>query len=238
MSAQQQRRRRPYIIAGVSLGLHALVLGWLARPLSPGLFGDARDLAVMSAELIQPTAVEDVSAKPLARSEQIPDRLRQARPEAPRLPPSGPDTEGLGGYPATPMKPEVPDSLRAAIRAGASCTGVTLDRLSPREREKCQEKLGRLSASAPRYDTPMDPAKRTYFDQVAAAGLSSSGSGDPQLAGVSPGSAHVRLLKCSVSFGVGRKPREIQGTVRLGKSPCAVPLQGSFFTPEATVQKR
>jgi hypothetical protein len=95
-----------------------------------------------------------------------------------------------------------------------------------------------MSASAPRYDAPMDPGKRAYFDQVAAAGSSGLASKDPTPRGVSPGSAYFPFLKCSVAFGVGKKPKDTQGTVRLGRSPCAVPLQGSFFTPEASVQKR
>ncbi len=36
----------------------------------------------------------------------------------------------------------------------------------------------------------------------------------------------------------GRKAKDRQGEVKLGKTPCSIPLQGSFFTPEASVRKR
>lgn len=29
-----------------------------------------------------------------------------------------------------------------------------------------------------------------------------------------------------------------QGELRLGRTPCSIPLQGSFFTPEASVPRR
>ena len=138
----------------------------------------------------------------------------------------------------TPQGSVAADNLRAALRASTGCADATSPSLSPQEREKCREKLGRLSASAPSYDAPMDPGKRAYFDRVIAAGPAGGVSRDPTPGGVTPGSAYVPFLKCSVVFGVGRKPKDNQGTVRLGRTPCAVPLQGSFFTPEATVERR
>jgi hypothetical protein len=96
-----------------------------------------------------------------------------------------------------------------------------------------------MSASTPRYGPHMDPGKRAYYDEVAAAGPSGRGYGDDHPAAVTPGgAAYFRGVNCSITFGVGRKPKDRQGEVRLGRTPCSVPLQGSFFTPEASVRKR
>jgi hypothetical protein len=85
----------------------------------------------------------------------------------------------------------------------------------------------------------MDPGKRAYYDAVVAAGPSGGTYGDPQPGAVTPGgAAYFRVLNCSVKFGGGRKAKDRQGEVRLGKTPCSIPLQGSVFTPEASVRKR
>jgi hypothetical protein len=39
-------------------------------------------------------------------------------------------------------------------------------------------------------------------------------------------------------FGVGKKSNARQGEMRLGRTPCSIPLQGNFFTPEASVSKQ
>jgi hypothetical protein len=242
MSVQPQRRGRLHLIAGFSLFLHAIILGWLAKPTSPRLATTAADPSLMSVELVSP-ARRDALRPSVSRQSQAIDRPRRFQPEPPTGevrpavdPLPSPVTTNPGSNVATPSTgaPGL-DGLRAVLRAGAGCSAPVLSR---GEREKCQEKLGRMSASAPRYDAPMDPGKRAYFDQVAAAGPSGLASKDPTPRGVSPGSAYFPFLKCSVAFGVGKKPKDTQGTVRLGRSPCAVPLQGSFFTPEASVQKR
>ncbi len=159
---------------------------------------------------------------------------------APSGPPSAAAVDADSGVQGAPTAEGsvATDNLRAALRASAGCVNATVHSLSVQERDKCREKLGRLSASAPSYDAPMDPEKRAYFDQLAAAGPTGGVSQDPTPGGVTPDSAYFPVLKCSVVFGVGRKPKDTQGTVRLGKTPCAVPLQGSFITPEATVRRR
>ena len=147
--------------------------------------------------------------------------------------------EERGGHGAlAPQSSAVSDNLRAALHAGMGCANPALHSLSRQEREKCEEKLGQLSASSPSYDSPIESGKRAYFDEVAAAGSSGLTLREPLPKGVAPGSAYVSFFKCSVVFGAGQKPKDTQGTVRLGKSPCFVPLQGSVFTPEASVHKR
>lgn len=98
--------------------------------------------------------------------------------------------------------------------------------------------MGRLKAGAPSYDAPMDPGKRAYYDAVVAAGPTGGGYGDPKPQGAAPDGDYFRVLNCSIKFGAGRKPKDRQGEVRLGRSPCAIPLQGSFVAPEASVRKR
>jgi hypothetical protein len=74
---------------------------------------------------------------------------------------------------------------------------------------------------------------------VVAAGASGGTYGDPQPGAVTPGgAAYFRFINCSVKFGGGRKSKDRQGEVRLGRTPCSIPLQGSFVTPEASVRKR
>lgn len=235
------RRRGPVLMAVASLLLHAAVLGWLAWPAAPDLRATGPDLSAMSIELIAPP-------RPASRAAPVePTVLRRAGPAAaasaavvreevpaavaPSSIPAGPPA------PPAPAGAAVPDNLRAALRAGTGCTRSASR--SRGEREACEERLGQMSASAPTYAAPMDPAKRAYYDELAAAGPSGRTYGDPTPGAVTPGgAAYFRVLNCSMTFGAGKKPKARQGEVRLGRTPCSIPLQGSFFTPEASVRKR
>jgi hypothetical protein len=126
--------------------------------------------------------------------------------------------------------------VRSALRASLGCARPA--GLTRQEREACAERLGRLAPGATAYAAPMDPAKRAYFDEVAAAGPTGGVSTDPKPGAVTPDHAYARFLKCSVQFGPGRRKNDYQGAVRLGRLPCSIPLQGSVFTPEAMVRKR
>jgi hypothetical protein len=243
MPVHRRRRVRSYLIAGLSLLLHVIVLGWMARPGAPDLSGAGSGPALLSVEIVTPATPD--SRRPTSSSRRssgrAADRIGAPRPAVLETPfPGSPSvTVAVADHGATSPEGSVAtDNLRAALRASTGCADATFPSLSVQEREKCREKLGRLGASAPSYDAPMDPEKRAYFDRVIAAGPSGGVSRDPTPGGVTPGSAYVPFLKCSVVFGVGRKPKDNQGTVRLGRTPCAVPLQGSFFTPEATVERR
>jgi len=127
------------------------------------------------------------------------------------------------------------DNLRAALRAGVGCASSGRSR---EEREACEERLGRLNPGTPSYDAPMDPEKRAYYDAVVAAGPTGGTYGDPKPGATTPGADYFRVLNCSIKFGAGKKPKDRQGEVRLGRTPCSIPLQGSFVTPEASVRKR
>ena len=232
------KQRRLVWVTALSLVLHAAVLLWLAWPRAADLSTSGPDLSSMTVELLRPVRPE---RRMLARTAPRP-RVEPAAKATSRISevaaaPSVSIPEGLATIPAPAEASLAQDNLRAALRAGAGCTRAMAR--SREEREACEERLGRLAADAPRYDAPMDPEKRAYYAEVAASGPSGGTYGDPQPAAVTPGgAAYARVLNCSMSFGAGRKAKDRQGMVRLGKTPCSIPLQGSFFTPEASVRKR
>lgn len=243
MSDRRRRLIRHYLVVGLSLLAHGAVLGWLAYSASINPFGAEPPPPPLSVELVRP---ERSGSRPMRSASSPPSTVPMRHPwrgapgadvlSFPVLPSTA---SGPPGNPS-PASADVvaPGQLQGALRAGTGCIGPATQTHSREEREKCLERLGRLSASAPAYDAPIDPAKRAYFDEVAAAGPSGAVSQEATPGAVTPGSAHVTIFKCSVLFGVGQKPKDRQGTVRLGGTPCTVPLQGSFFTPEATVRKR
>ena len=229
-----RQRRWLAFIAALSLALHGLLLAWLAWPQAPNLFANGPDLSLMSVELLAPTPLRARSAAsrtsaPVSRP-PVPPVTRQA--PAADAPPAGVATISAPPAPAAPGVPS--DQLRAALRGGAGCVRTG----SRAERERCEERLGRIGASTPTYAAPIDPGKRAYYDEVVAAGPSGKTYGDPKPMGAQPDGDYFRFLNCSIKFGVGKKPNARQGEVRLGRTPCSIPLQGSFFTPEASVRKR
>lgn len=226
------RRRRLAFIAAVSLALHALVLAWLAWPTEPRLLATGPDLSLMSVELLRPSAPEPVRGRSGASRREY--RLAATAPRVAAPEAVSPVPAGVATVPAPAGPPAAGVDLRAALQATVSCTRAT----SREAREACAEKLGRLDADAPRYDAPMDPGKRAYYDAVVAAGPSGKTYGDPKPMGAQPDGDYFRVLNCSIQFGAGKKQKGRQGEVRLGRSPCSIPLQGSFVTPEASVRKR
>lgn len=242
MGAYRRRRSRFGWIGGLSLGLHAIVLAWLARPASPDFLAAGPDLPLMSVELVSPArpnpSVTRSSPTPAARpaADRAPEPGAEAIEPSPFPPVSAVEAAPSGSAAPAAGGPAAPANLGAALRAGAGCTRTTFR--SRQEREACEEKLGRLDPSGPRYDAPMDPGKRAYFDEVAAAGAAGRSYGDPKPMGAAPDGDYFRVLNCSIKFGGGRKSKDRQGEVRLGRTPCAIPLQGNFFAPEASVRKR
>lgn len=231
------RRRRLAAIATLSLALHVLVLAWLARPTAPDLRTTGPDIPLMSVELLRPV-------RPSPPTEQAAVRRGAPRALAPTpavvttpapFPPASPAAPADAGAAPAPINSGVAGNLRAALRAGAGCAeGSSRSR---EEREACEERLGRIRAGAPRYDAPMDPGKRAYYDAVVAAGPSGRSYGDAKPGGATPDRDYFRVLNCSIPFGVGKRPKGRQGEIRLGRTPCSIPLQGSFITPEASVRK-
>ncbi|MDR6624696.1 hypothetical protein [Caulobacter segnis] len=238
MRGVRGRSRRWGVLAALSLALHAVVLAWLAWPTAPTLVAAGPDLSLMSVELTRPEvktapakASRPARAAPPSASAPIATSVSTPVEAASNGTAASVTAVGAVSGPAVAS-----DALRAALRAGAGCArGASQSR---EDRERCEEKLGRLQANAPSYPAPMDPGKRAYYDAVVAAGPSGRGYGDPKPGGAQPDGDYFRVLNCSIKFGLGAKPKDRQGEVRLGKTPCAIPMQGSFFTPEASVRKR
>jgi hypothetical protein len=233
------QRRRLASVAAASLALHGAVLVWLAWPRAPDFFTNGPDLSLMSVELLAPARREPPG---VARSRAAPTAPGQARPApvalpAARDPPSSVAASASAEVAAVPAPAGAvsPDRLRAALRSGG---GGCARARSREEREACEERLGRLTPGTPSYDAPMDPGKRAYYDAVVAAGPSGRTYGDPKPMGAAPDGDYFRVLNCSIQFGAGKKQKGRQGEVKLGRSPCSIPLQGSFITPEASVRKR
>jgi hypothetical protein len=227
---------------GLSVVLHAIVLAWLAWPVSPDFLAAGPDLALMSVELVAPARPKPsvTRSSPAPADRRLADPTSEPKPAevGPSPSPSASAVEAAPGGSTTPTAggPAAPANLAAALRTGAGCTRAAAR--SRQEREACEERLGRLDPSGPRYDAPMDPGKRAYFDDVAAAGASGRSYGDPKPGGAAADGDYFRFLNCSIRFGGGRKPKDRQGEVRLGRTPCAIPLQGNFLAPEASVRKR
>lgn len=230
--------RRWGLVTALSLALHAAVLAWLAGATVQVPRVDGPDLPLMTIELTRPDAKRppaEVSRHSSVASASVPSTVPEAATPtiapidvapATRAPTASPSVAGA----ATPFY-----ALRAALRAGGCLRGATQSR---EERERCEERLGRLQAATPSYPAAMDPAKRAYYDAVVAAGPSGGSYGDAPPGAVSPGAAYGRFINCSIKFGPGAKPKDRQGEIRLGATPCVVPIQGNFFAPEASVRKR
>lgn len=241
MRGRWRQSSRLGVLVALSLVLHAAVLAWLAWSRTPDFLVASPDPSLMSVELMRP---QTRSAKPrplrvVRRAERASSAPARVPPDvAPSLPTpalANAAPAAAGGGPA-PAQAGPSEGLRAALRAGAGCArGAGQSR---EEREKCEERLGRLQANGPSYPAPMDPEKRAYYDAVVAAGPSGRSYGDPKPGGAQPDGDYFRVLNCSIKFGAGAKPKDRQGELRLGKTPCHVPVQGSFFTPEASVRKR
>lgn len=228
--------RRLAGVAALSLALHVAVLAWLALPARPTLLAIPPDLSLMSVDLVSPvrSPAKPVASSVSARAQRSPKAAIVRETPVALTPPAGVATVTAPPSAATPGAAS--DAVRAALRTGG---GGCARALSREERERCEERLGRITASTPSYAAPIDPGKRAYYDAVVEAGPSGRSYGDPVPGAVTPGgAAYARIINCSIKFGAGKAPKDRQGEVRLGRTPCSIPLQGSFFTPEASVRKR
>lgn len=226
-----RRKGRPWLVASLSLALHALVLAWLARPAAPDALPEP---PAMTVELVEP-----VAAHPRPRAAGHPSTLARMAEASPQPASPSPVEVAPAGAPTAPSAaagPVAQDGVRAALRASFGCTRPAA--LNRQEREACAERLGRLGPATTAYAAPMDPAKRAYFDEVVAVGPTGGVSTDEKPGAVTPDHPYARVVKCSIPFGPGKKKNDYQGAIRLGRAPCSITLQGSVFTPEAMVRKR
>lgn len=145
------------LVTVLSLGLHAAITAWLAGSTAPVLRDDGPDLPLMTIELTPPDA-ESPQAKVSRRAFVASASVSSPVPGAPTL--SAAPGDVAPAAPALTASPGVAppsDALRAALRAGGCLRGASLSR---EERERCEERLGRLQAATPSYPAAMDPAKR------------------------------------------------------------------------------
>lgn len=236
----RERLERGVILAA-AVGLHALVLLLLARPVM----------------LVFPDRSTNENAIDVTLDRPRPPARSSARPAAPPLVPRRPvlptpsDVESLPvesappSPPATPA-PSAPGSLAAALRAGGLGCGSERDaRLSPEERARCQEKLGALALKAPSLSAPIDPAKRAYYDAVAEAyrdrgqmvPLTARGAGGIFGSEESIHLGHGPRVGCSVKFGPNARktPKGPPNALRAG--PCFIQPPNGSLSPEADIRK-
>ncbi|KRA62568.1 hypothetical protein ASD89_22470 [Caulobacter sp. Root656] len=239
----RERLERGAILA-VVVGLHGLVLLLLARPAAPHFPDRSTDEGAIEVALDRARP----ATRPAARSEAA-----TVVPHRPALPaPSTMETLPVAsGPPATPSTPPAATpsprgDLGAVLRAGGfGCGSERETRLSPKERARCQDKLGALALKAEPLAAPIDPAKRAYYDAVAEA-YRNRGQSVPLNArggngmfdvddSVFPG--HGPRIGCSVKFGpnAARTPKGPPNALRAG--PCFIQPPNGSLTPEVDIRK-
>lgn len=242
-----RRRREAAGALAVSLAVHLLVLALLAvlapKPEEP--------FAGAPAELVAPvyllprrphraTAGKAAAAPPGERRPRAPAAAPPSLAPAP-FAPASPTPQGSSSATASEAAPN--GALSAALRGGAiGCANPVL--LSRRERERCEDRLGRGAATAAAIPAPIEPAKRAYYDAVVAA----KDAGGQLVPLQAPGSlglldsdrravkGHLPSVGCKIPFGGPRnapKGKLPEHWLKLG--PCFVaPPQGPL-TVEADI---
>lgn len=182
------RRRLGATAVVVSIAVHAVVLVLLARH-APTLFVP-RELAGPPEPII-PVIIMPRAPPPVPGSGSKPEPIRlhrrQLRPQA-EPPPMAPLVLPSKAEAAPPPRPG-PAARRATVQPSpAARLGEVLrassigcanpSTLSPAERERCDERLGRGAKDAPVIPAPIDPAKRARYDAARAA--RASGGAAPQ----------------------------------------------------------
>jgi len=190
-SAQSRARRdRAIVIAGSAVGhLVVLVLIGLNAPQVQRVFIEddpVRDPPPVVIDLYRPPPPpRQVKRTSVASPLPSPVRPRPVAPQAPPpaiaplpmapvakpvpAPPATPPPTGAGsgGAAIWPDRPE--GELREALRRSVvGCANQDAVGLTRRERENCDEKLGKGAKDAPFIPAPMAAAKRERFDAAAA----------------------------------------------------------------------
>jgi hypothetical protein len=104
----------------------------------------------------------------------------------PRLPTPAPEPARIAPKPRISVQPSPAERATAALRNSlVGCANASL--LSPAERDRCNERLGRAARTAPHYGPPVDAsieragalreAERLYRDAPAPAGPRGAGGG-------------------------------------------------------------
>lgn len=227
-----------------TVGLHALVLFLLTRPMALGFPDRSTSDGAIDVTL-------DRSRRPARSARRAEAAAFAAHRPALAAPPT---VEALPVAPAPPG-PGVPvtaptlgprGDLAAALRAGGyGCGGARDARLSPEERARCQEKLGALALTAPSLPAPIDAGKRAYYDAIAEAysnrgqmvPLTARGAGGMFALDDTVHQGHGPRAGCSVKFGpnADKVPKGPANALRAG--PCFIQPPVGSLTPEGDIRK-
>ncbi|HEY0437064.1 MAG TPA: hypothetical protein VGC92_10510, partial [Phenylobacterium sp.] len=185
------------------------------------------------------------AARPL-RLHRTPAPAQTAGPPVSPLPaqPSAPALPALAQTPG----PAQPPDLRAALRHGvAGCVNGAVVGLTPAERERCNERLGRNMTREPFLPAPLEGRIRAYYDAVIAAKapdpqpvrLTAQGASGPGTAGMFSTderitNGHGPAIGCKIHFGVGKK-QPSAGPHALTWGPCYIEPPKGSLTPEVDI---
>ena len=232
------------VILLAAIGLHAVVLLLLARPVMLGFADRSTDEDAIDVTL-------DRSRRPARAAARFdPATPAPHRPATPAASTAEPlplaPTEAASTTTAAPLDSSARRDLGAVLRQGGyACAGVRNTMLTPEERTRCQEKLGALALKAPSLPAPIDPAKRAYYDAVAEAydnrgamvALTAPGAAGMFDAPPSYNNGHGPRVGCSVKFGPNARkaPKGPPNALRAG--PCFIQPPNGSLSPEADIRK-
>lgn len=172
-------RRRTLWAVTASVIAHAAVLGVLAvqRPMlripeEPGGPPEAI-IPVLILPRVPPPAANSGARPSEVRLHRRPQRFAPPElPVAPLIVPTAPTTAAPKPGPVTvqpaPAPAGPPDQMRAALRLVVGCADPDAAKLTPAERDRCNERLGAGAKTAPFEGMGMAAAKQSAFDRAAA----------------------------------------------------------------------
>lgn len=244
LSKTHRGRLERGIVLVAAVGLHALVLLLLAKPVIL-IFPDySNDEDTVDVSLERPRRPARPAVNGGATS-PVPRAPANVAPATVETLPLAPLTAGPTTVPGpAPSRPH--SDLGAALRSGGyACGSGRRALLTPEERARCEEKLGALALKAPPLPAPIDPEKRAYYDAVAEAyrdpgqmvPLTARGAGGIFGAERSVHLGHGPLVGCSVKFGpnADKAPKGPANALRAG--PCFIQPPNGSLTPEADIRR-
>jgi hypothetical protein len=233
-------------VLAATVGLHAVVLFLLTRPVTPDFPDHSNDEDAIDITL-------DRARRPARAAGRT-----EAPSSAPHRPvliaPGAVETAAIAPALAAPTAGPAPPAsgsgargdLGAALRTGGlACSGDLRKMLGPEERARCDERFGALARNAPDLPAPIDPGKRAYYDAIAEAyrdhgpvvPLTARGAGGIFGAEEGVQVGHGPRVGCSVKFGpnASKAPKGPANALRAG--PCFIQPPLGSLTPEADIRK-
>ena len=148
--------------------------------------------------------------------------------------------------PAAASAGEVGQGVRQALRLGVGCDAAVTVRLTPEERDRCNQRIGEQARLGPKTIDRIAPEKRAYFDAVQAAYQASR---DPMHSFVRDANGEIKPwghfagVGCGMSFGGPPRPPDHRSftdkvkasgmiAIPLGPLSCGLVLPQGNLTPE------